>query len=215
MRSSATRRCATLRTEPRALAAGRPHGAVELDTTGLRVDEVVARIVGLVEAGVKSRAHGGRGGLSQRRQVHARQPVVGHSRGRGARAVGVTRDRKEIDADWNGLGFTLMDTGGVDFAGEHDMPEEIRGQALIALAEAHLTVMVVDARAGLRAGDEELARELRGAQPGDRGRQQGRRRGADRPSPRSSTGWGWATRCPCRPTRASGPATCSTAWWGA
>ena len=36
--------------------------------------------------------------------------------------AGVTRDRKEIDADWNGVGFTLVDTGGVDFAGEHGWP---------------------------------------------------------------------------------------------
>jgi GTPase len=76
--------------------------------------------------------------------------------------AGVTRDRKEIDADWNGLGFTLIDTGGVDLAGEHEMAEEIRRQALIAIEEADLAVLVVDARAGLRAGDEELARELRG-----------------------------------------------------
>jgi GTPase len=76
--------------------------------------------------------------------------------------AGVTRDRKEIDADWNGLGFTLIDTGGVDLAGEHEMAEEIRRQALIALEEADLAVLVVDARAGLRPGDEELARELRG-----------------------------------------------------
>jgi GTPase len=75
--------------------------------------------------------------------------------------AGVTRDRKEIDADWNGLGFTLIDTGGVDFAGEHEMSEEIRRQALIALEEADLAVFVVDARAGLRPGDAELARELR------------------------------------------------------
>ena len=47
--------------------------------------------------------------------------------------AGVTRDRKEIEADWNGVGFTLIDTGGVDFAGEHEMAEEIRRQALIAL----------------------------------------------------------------------------------
>jgi len=75
---------------------------------------------------------------------------------------GVTRDRKEIDADWNGVEFTLIDTGGVDFAGEHEMAEEIRRQALIALSEADLAVMVVDARAGLRPGDAELANELRG-----------------------------------------------------
>jgi GTPase len=76
--------------------------------------------------------------------------------------AGVTRDRKEIEADWNGVGFTLVDTGGVDFSGEHQMAEEIRRQALIALEEADLAVLVVDARAGLRPGDAELARELRG-----------------------------------------------------
>ena len=76
--------------------------------------------------------------------------------------AGVTRDRKEIEADWNGVGFTLVDTVGVDFAGEHELAEEIRRQALIALNEADLAVLVVDARAGLRPGDAELARELRG-----------------------------------------------------
>jgi GTPase len=76
--------------------------------------------------------------------------------------AGVTRDRKEVDADWNGLGFTLVDTGGVDMAGEHEMADQIRRQALAALAEADLAVLVVDARAGLRPGDAELAGELRG-----------------------------------------------------
>ncbi len=76
--------------------------------------------------------------------------------------AGVTRDRKEVDADWNGLGFTLVDTGGVDMAGEHEMADEIRRQSLAALADAELAVLVVDARAGLRPGDAELARELRG-----------------------------------------------------
>jgi GTP-binding protein len=75
---------------------------------------------------------------------------------------GVTRDRKEIDADWNGVGFTLVDTGGVDIAGEHELAGEIRHQSLAALADAELAVLVVDARAGLRPGDAELARELRG-----------------------------------------------------
>jgi GTPase len=76
--------------------------------------------------------------------------------------AGVTRDRKEVDADWNGSAFTLVDTGGVDLAGEHEMSEEIRRQSLAALADAQLAVLVVDARAGLRPGDAELARELRG-----------------------------------------------------
>ena len=76
--------------------------------------------------------------------------------------AGVTRDRKEVEADWNGVAFTLVDTGGVDFAGEHLMADEIRRQALIALQEADLALLVVDARAGLRPGDAELASELRG-----------------------------------------------------
>ena len=76
--------------------------------------------------------------------------------------AGVTRDRKEVEADWNGVGFTLVDTGGVDFAGEHQMAEEIRRQALIALQDADLALLVVDARAGLRPGDAELASKLRG-----------------------------------------------------
>ncbi len=76
--------------------------------------------------------------------------------------AGVTRDRKDVDADWNGLGFTLVDTGGVDIAGEHEMSDEIRRQALTALEDADLAVLVVDARAGLRPGDAELASELRG-----------------------------------------------------
>jgi GTP-binding protein len=76
--------------------------------------------------------------------------------------AGVTRDRKEVEADWNGLGFTLVDTGGVDLAAEHELADEIRHQALTALADAQLAVLVVDARAGLRPGDAELAKELRG-----------------------------------------------------
>jgi GTP-binding protein len=76
--------------------------------------------------------------------------------------AGVTRDRKEVDAWWNGVGFTLVDTGGVDMAGEHVMADEIRRQSLAALDDASMAVLVVDARAGLRPGDVELAKELRG-----------------------------------------------------
>jgi GTPase len=75
---------------------------------------------------------------------------------------GVTRDRKEVEADWNGRAFTLVDTGGVDRAEAGDLAEAVRRQARAALEEADLAVLVVDARAGLRPGDAELAGELRG-----------------------------------------------------
>jgi GTP-binding protein len=77
--------------------------------------------------------------------------------------AGVTRDRKQIECDWNGRSFTLIDTGGMDFAQEDQLSGSIREQASAGLAEAQLAVLVVDARAGLRAGDEELAELLRGS----------------------------------------------------
>ncbi|MFN2615885.1 MAG: ribosome biogenesis GTPase Der [Thermoleophilaceae bacterium] len=73
---------------------------------------------------------------------------------------GVTRDRKEVEADWNGRPFSLVDTGGVDMTEEGDLAEAVRRQARAALAEADLALLVVDAQAGLRPGDAELAREL-------------------------------------------------------
>ena len=76
---------------------------------------------------------------------------------------GVTRDRNEVDCEWNGLSFKLIDTGGVDFSDAGSLAGQIREQARAALAEANVAVLVVDARAGLRAGDEELAYELRRA----------------------------------------------------
>jgi GTP-binding protein len=75
--------------------------------------------------------------------------------------AGVTRDRKEIEADWNGRPFLLVDTGGVDLAEEDDLARAVQRQARQAIAESDLVVLVVDARAGLRPGDGELAEELR------------------------------------------------------
>ena len=74
---------------------------------------------------------------------------------------GVTRDRKELRTEWNGRPLTLVDTGGVDRADASELAADIREQSRAALADAHLAVLVVDARAGLRPGDAELADLLR------------------------------------------------------
>jgi GTP-binding protein len=74
---------------------------------------------------------------------------------------GVTRDRNEISTEWNGRRFTLVDTGGMD---EHDLDPiagSIREQAQAALSDAQVAVLVFDARAGVRPGDEEVADLLR------------------------------------------------------
>ena len=61
---------------------------------------------------------------------------------------GVTRDRKEIETEWNGRRFVLVDTGGVDLEEEHDLARAVQSQARQALAESDVAVLVVDARTG-------------------------------------------------------------------
>src|SRR3954451_20348602 len=77
---------------------------------------------------------------------------------------GVTRDRKDLDAEWNGRRFTLVDTGGVDLADEDELARQVQDQARQAMADAAVIVMTVDSRGGVRPGDAERARELRGAE---------------------------------------------------
>jgi GTP-binding protein len=74
---------------------------------------------------------------------------------------GITRDRNEIECEWSGRTFTLIDTGGVDFQDEDPLSGSIRDQARAGLADAQVAVLVVDARAGVRPGDEEMAELLR------------------------------------------------------
>ena len=76
---------------------------------------------------------------------------------------GVTRDRKELVCEWNGREFLLIDTGGVDIADPTPITRSIAEQAQAAIAEADLVLFVVDTRAGITPGDEELAAILRRA----------------------------------------------------
>jgi GTP-binding protein len=88
------------------------------------------------------------------RLTQSREAVV-HER------PGVTRDRKELDTEWNGRAFTLIDTGGVDLDDDDPLAVSIQDQARAALADAEVALLVVDARAGVRPGDEEIADILR------------------------------------------------------
>ena len=74
---------------------------------------------------------------------------------------GVTRDRKELLCDWSGTRFRLIDTGGVDRADQGPFGPQVAAQARQAIEEADVVVFVVDARAGVTVGDEELAEILR------------------------------------------------------
>jgi GTP-binding protein len=74
---------------------------------------------------------------------------------------GVTRDRKEVVCEWAGQRFLLVDTGGVDIADSSPLTKQVAEQARTAIAEADLILFVVDTRAGITPGDEELAGILR------------------------------------------------------
>jgi GTP-binding protein len=74
---------------------------------------------------------------------------------------GTTRDRKELVVEWNGKQFLVIDTGGVDIADPHPITRQVAEQARAAIREADLVLFLVDARAGITPGDEELAQILR------------------------------------------------------
>src|SRR4029077_18048031 len=161
--------------------------AVELDTTGLSLEEVVGRVVALAqERALTPRAKGDSGDpertspqfvsegsrvplLTSRplggRTMSATVAVVGFPNvGKstllnrlvgGTEAVtasepGVTRDRKRLATEWNGVRFELIDTGGIDLGDEAELARDVQAQARLAIAEADAVLMVVDGRAGLR-----------------------------------------------------------------
>jgi GTP-binding protein len=74
---------------------------------------------------------------------------------------GVTRDRKELVCEWRDKEFLLIDTGGVDIAGDDAITRSIADQAREAVADADLVLFVVDAQIGITPGDEEVAQILR------------------------------------------------------
>ncbi|MES2345617.1 MAG: ribosome biogenesis GTPase Der [Chlamydiota bacterium] len=73
---------------------------------------------------------------------------------------GVTRDRLYADADFFGRPFEIIDTGGIDSHSGIPFQEEVRRQTEIAIVEADVIVMVVDARVGITTLDEEVAKLL-------------------------------------------------------
>ena len=77
---------------------------------------------------------------------------------------GVTRDRKYLEADWNGRSFTLVDTGGLLFKDEDGFSDHIREQALFAVRQADAVIFIVDGRDGLMGADEDIAEILRSSE---------------------------------------------------
>lgn len=87
---------------------------------------------------------------------------------------GTTRDRLQSESDWRGITFHVVDTGGIEIyqpkgtrdvsplaEGSAEFVPQIRAQAMLAIEEADVIVMLVDAVHGITAADEEIAEILR------------------------------------------------------
>lgn len=73
---------------------------------------------------------------------------------------GITRDRIYGTGEWNNIGFSIIDTGGIEIDGEDHILKSIRVQAELAIEEADAIVFMVDAQAGITPSDEEVAQIL-------------------------------------------------------
>ncbi len=91
------------------------------------------------------------------RLTASRQAIVEES-------SGVTRDRHYGSSDWNGIEFSVIDTGGYVLGSEDVFEEEIRKQVVLAIDEADAIIFMVDARTGLTGMDEDVAEVLRKSQ---------------------------------------------------
>ena len=77
---------------------------------------------------------------------------------------GVTRDRREFNAEWTGREFLLVDTGGWELTPGEPLTSEIRAQAEAAIHSADAVIFVVDATTGISDDDAGVVRLLRAAE---------------------------------------------------
>ena len=74
---------------------------------------------------------------------------------------GVTRDRIYAEAEWNGIGFDLIDTGGIEPDSKDIILSQMREQAQMAMDMADVILFIVDGKDGITTADEEVATMLR------------------------------------------------------
>lgn len=80
--------------------------------------------------------------------------------------AGTTRDRLMTDVEWGGVGFVLIDTGGLELEPTRStqvvgLSDEVRNQVEVAIADADVIVLVVDSVDGVTPDDEDVAQSLR------------------------------------------------------
>jgi GTP-binding protein len=88
------------------------------------------------------------------RLVKSRQAIVEET-------AGVTRDRHYGKSDWNGIEFSIIDTGGYVEGSDDVFEEEIRRQVELAIGESDIIIFMVDVKDGLTSMDKDVAMLLR------------------------------------------------------
>ncbi len=73
---------------------------------------------------------------------------------------GVTRDRIYAEAEWNGVHFALIDTGGIEPASQDVILAQMREQAQVAMDMADVILFITDGKEGLTTADREVAMML-------------------------------------------------------
>ncbi len=73
---------------------------------------------------------------------------------------GITRDRIYADAEWNGVEFTLIDTGGIEPFSKDIILSQMREQANLAIDTADVILFMVNVKDGMTAADKEVAAML-------------------------------------------------------
>ena len=74
---------------------------------------------------------------------------------------GTTRDRIFADVSWQGVEFTMVDTGGLELRPQSSVARAVRGQVETAIAEADAIIFLVDTQDGVVPSDVEIAEMLR------------------------------------------------------
>lgn len=77
------------------------------------------------------------------------------------RQAGITRDRLGADAEWNGIHFRIIDTGGIVIDSSEPLIKQIRFQAEVAMAEASVILFILDVNDGLTRLDSEVVGIIR------------------------------------------------------
>lgn len=139
----------------------RAEDAIEIDSTELSLEETAQRIwellkerrlLGLPVVALLGRPNVGKSTLINR-FIGRREAIVEDT-------PGVTRDRVTYECEWNGREFMVMDTGGWE-AKPDGISVGVSAIAELAMDEADVLVLVIDAQVGALDEDDILVRELR------------------------------------------------------